>query len=416
MHIWFVRALLAFSLTLAGCGSLGGPPADSNQERCQLRPGKNDPSLKPRPTPGNHTFPVALTSQGELVDRCQWTDLMQELAVPAPTTVALYVHGWKHDSADDDPDRLQFEKFVNALAANGAGSFTDGPPRRVVGVYVGWPAATLKVPILENLTYWGRQKAADRISQAAIVAKLIASIRSVRQRWGKFASNSTGHDLFVFVGHSFGARILLTATSQLQLQEIQTSHPGTVTTERGLLASDPHVGPMPSEPYLCIKGVGDLTILLNPAVEAYTYTAFNAVRRDDHSFSPGQQPVMVTIASEADRATRIAFPLGQLAGLNWHKMEVATIGNYPPFWTHVLSKEACLTKSGQGQWWFDQFPSNSICLSRVDRHLGNPFIVARATSDVIGGHNEIWRDPFAPWMLDFVRTLARERAKDTSCR
>ncbi len=429
--------VLIAAVALCGCGSFGGPVAHPFQERCPKDPTwRDDPMRKSRPTPGNPVFLLSLTSQGEWADRCQLSDLLQELqGSPESLVVVLYVHGWKHGPESEDRER--FSEFVETISireeAFASKRSGRGPKaRRVVGIYVGWPGQTVALPLLEELTYWGRQKAADRISQSGIVAKIVAAVRSVRQT-GFTSSGPLPHsgDLYLFVGHSFGARILLTATAQMQIQELESNHPGTMEALTSM-STQLRRGRAPS-PYGCIRGVATLMVLLNPAVEAFTYSPFQNVRRGDHVFNVGQQPVMLTIASENDWATRLAFPIGQTIGLNWHEKERATIGNFEAYATHRLTvKKICGGKSAR---WFDRFQSPlGVCMERLDApavdiegvrnpntdarfpvHAGNPFLVARASKEVIDGHNGLWRSRFTGWLADFTLTVDRER-RENGCK
>lgn len=379
---WSVVCALAVAF-LAGCASLGTTQADLNPYECPAGV-PNDPARQPRPSPAPVVKTVELTDLGELVNRCQWTDVLYELQVKRPEVVLLYVHGWKHDGKDDDRDKIEFGDLVRKMTA----AEQAGRGRHVVGIYVGWPGATLRVPLLQELTYWSRQRAADRISQSAVVTKLIGAINSVRQLAGHRAE-----DTIVLMGHSFGARILLTATSQLILFDVQMKHPGH------------RFGT-----YRPVQGPADLIVLLNPAVEASAYTALDSVRRYQERINERQEPLMLTISTSNDLATRIAFPLGQALGLALHERQQTTLGNYEPYFTHTLGPSQPVGPR-PGLPWYDKFCRSGICLSRRDddRQARNPFIVASTTEDVLDGHNGIWKPDFIQWLQEFFREADRER-------
>jgi hypothetical protein len=421
-----------FTLVIGGCGSYGGPVAHQYQERCPFQPSwREDPADKTRPTPGNPVFTLKLTSQGEWVDRCDYADLLQELqANLEPLKIVLYVHGWKH--GPESADRRRFGELIEkmAVAERSKTSSSSAEPRKIVGIYIGWPAHTIDIPIFEELTYWGRQKAADRISQSGIVAKIVAGIASVR---GAISSTPIPHqplnqDQFIFIGHSFGARILLTATSQLLIQDVEGAHPGS----RQPTLSGPPTDPESIQgwPYRCVPSKR-LIVLLNPAVEAFTYSFFHNTRRSDHEFRVGQQPLILMVATNNDSATRTAFPIGQAIGLNWHDKELTTIGNYKPFQTHTLTKTR-ICRSGVS--WFDGFQTkDGLCLERlvvedevdgvasretmINRRMGavrmgnqsrNPFVVAHTNANIVDGHNGIWGDDFTTWLITFINTREAE--------
>lgn len=434
-----VKWILVFCLgiLLSGCGSYGGPAAHAYQERCPFEPDwRMDPERKPRPTPGNPVFQISLTNQGEWVDRCEYTDLLLELQQDRqPLNIIVYVHGWKHGPGTADHQR--FTEYVEMVAKGPAKYAASNPsikPARTIGVYIAWPGSTITIPGVEELTYWGRQKAADRITQSGVVAKIIAGIQSVRASVSSASkSGRPSDDQLILIGHSFGARILLTATSQTLINIIEHSHPGQ-TTQIFSNSAGRYV-----HRYRCMPPKA-LLILLNPAVEAFTYSAFHNIRRSDHGFATTQQPLLLVVASENDRATRLAFPIGQAFGLNWHSKELATIGNYEPFRTHSLKKGGVCPKRA---YWFDAFKSDDdLCLlrdapaprpagprdlqrsdealrsssllgdDRYPSHEGNPFLMTRTTSDIIDGHGGIWSPIFQRWMSDFVRRANDEREKN----
>jgi hypothetical protein len=167
--------------------------------------------------------------------------------------------------------------------------------RRVVGIYIGWDGA-VGPAFLRNLSFWDRKRAADRISQSSVLTKIFAATKYARKQE---AGEITVRDLTIMIGHSFGARILYTATSQVLIDEVQRRHPGKVKSS-----------------YEVIAGPADLILLLNPALEASVFTAMHSVRRRDsnwwESIDARQQALLLAISSVNDWATGLAFPLGQL--------------------------------------------------------------------------------------------------------
>src|SRR5262249_33494909 len=125
-------------------------------------------------------------------------------------------------------------------------------------------------------------------------------------------------DPFIAMGHSFGARILFTATSQILLYKAQMAYGGV---------------------YKVIRGPADIVILINPALEASTYAALDSVRRAKEIFDEKQLPLLMSISNAGDWATGLAFPFGQLAGLARARNELTTLGNFPDYSTHELVQE-----------------------------------------------------------------------------
>lgn len=320
-----------------------------------------------------------------------------------PQIVLLYIHGWRHNGAETNDDYKRFTDMVKRLADEEKQSQLK---RRVIGVYIGWDGAT-ELPLIEYLTFWGRQIAADRISQSGIVTKLLGAMESIRK-----IRNVEGDRIF-YVAHSFGARILFASYAQVLLHQTQLSHPNPIEGERT---------------YKLIKPPADVALLLNPAFEASMFTALDSVRRNREDvlykerFSIEQDPLVVAITTSNDWATQFAFPAGQMLAFRRTQPEFTALGHYPKFRTHELVKDHSrggAEEKRPGPDWAANFCVSEICLKRSDSAENNPFIVSSATPEVLNGHNGIWHDDFVKWMVAFLkqvdgRVASRERQTKTS--
>jgi hypothetical protein len=165
----------------------------------------------------------------------------------------------------------------------------EGVGRRVVGIYVGWDGAVGPAFLGLNPTFWNRKLAADRISQSSVLTKIFAATKYAR-RQERESKKIIARDMTIMIGHSFGARILYTATSQVLTDEIQRQHPG---KERGS--------------YGVMAGPADLVLLLNPAFEASVFTAMHTVNRGQEKWweriHRKQQPLLLVLSTENDWAT-----------------------------------------------------------------------------------------------------------------
>ena len=180
-------------------------------------------------------------------------------------------------------------------------------PKQILGVYVSWNAAPklfpFNLPYLNNLSFWSKERVADRIAQSAVVTKIIGAIGTMRE------TSAAASDQFIVMGHSFGARILFSAIGQTLLYETEKVHPG-----------------YPGGEYKVAGGPTNAVILLNPAFEASLFTAMDDFYRNDEHFSRDQLPVLLA-SSTADQATRMAFPLGQWVNFSRGARETATLGH-----------------------------------------------------------------------------------------
>ncbi len=391
--------------------------------RHELSPGKDqnkctkrtDPANDPRcvPRPSDTLKIIRVTNSGEFVDRCELTDALYELnwdrPVPAksfgarvkedakklPKLTILYVHGWKHDANPEDTDLKQFSDLIRDLRDQYANQ------KYVVGVYLGWNATAGLPGVLENLSFWVKKNNADRIAQSSVVTKIVSSIGSVTR------SAPAGQDQFIAIGHSFGARILFSATAQSLVYETERAHPG-----------------FPNGEYKLVEGSADAVILLNPAFEASRYTAIDDISRKDERFNIAQPPLLISISTENDLATKQAFPIGQWLGLARSKRELTTLGNYTPYCTHSLAPEigGCdAVAAGNLESLTEDFCAGGLRLTRLPReqvrrvvHAHNPFLVAQTTRAIIDGHNGIWGKEFKTWLEALIVELERRNVNKKS--
>ena len=398
-------------------GCVSKPPPSPVQSICDFaQEGVPDPSLKVRPSSESAVLlPIRLTDDGEFVSRCELTDALQELRAPGAHLAVIYIHGWKHNARATDTDRIHFKELLEALATDQA---RLPHPRRIVGVYIAWNGESVAVPGLDNLSFWGRKKASDLITHSAIVTKIISAIDGIERKRRK-ADPRLG-DVTVYVGHSFGARMLYSAVSQVLIHDVELSFPDTLQGFSGASANPPLP---PNVNYSPIPGFGDLVVLLNPAFEASFYKSFETLIRpggtlDTHGaregFAPGQLPLIVTLSAENDLATRIAFPIGQIVGFDPSQIRRTTLGNYVPALTHdllITAPAAATPTESASSFWYDDFCSGTLCLKRKPdiAQTGDPFIVAQVPPEVINGHSGIWQPPLRSFLIDFISALIEHR-------
>ncbi|MEO1130834.1 MAG: hypothetical protein AAFX05_14165 [Planctomycetota bacterium] len=203
--------------------------------------------------------------------------------------VLPYVHGWQNNA---DPDRtsgnlVSFREQLGNIARNlAAGDGTT--PDRVVGVYLGWRGRTSYVPLHEQATFWDRRSTAERVVSLNMQEALLRITNTARSR---------PDSKCLVTGHSMGGMIVG-----------KTLSPALTTL---LLSNDGQGVPMPV----------DLIILLNPALDALASWQFidflkrsNAMlelRRSSGEFVAAPGPLIVSITSEADSATKTAYPFGR---------------------------------------------------------------------------------------------------------
>jgi hypothetical protein len=397
-------------------------PADTLQNQCEKEDQSNLPRHIARPAHPGGVLKIRLTNDGAFVDRCEFSDVLYELnwntrgavgpprkpdARSLPKFVVLYIHGWKHSGEDDD--YANFKGLIERLANESS----NADNKQLLGVYVDWNAKSKVLPLdrfpFDNLTFWSKQRVADRIAQSGVTTKIISAIDSVLSEGDDPAANQ-----FITIGHSFGARLLFSATNQSLIYDTEKVHPGF----RG-------------GHYRKVNGIANMVILLNPAFEAARYTVLESLARAREHFADDQPPLLLSVSSGGDWATQIFFPLGQLLdhyrsppmkkpfslgqllGHYSSGPEITTLGNYPEYQTHSLVRHgspACglLTETHLSE----RFVADRLCLVRDQvRYNGrtvqhqNPFLIARTDKSIIRGHTDTWNPTFLNWLFAYVNEL-----------
>jgi hypothetical protein len=159
---------------------------------------------------------------------------------------------------------------------------------RIVGIYLGWRGDTSNIPVHEQFTFWDRRSAAERVASVHMKETLIRIMEATKEH--------PGSKCFI-AGHSMGGMIIGKSIAPV------------LTT---LLLTDQIGGArMPV----------DLVLLQNPALEALaSWQTIDLLKRlevglelrsRDGSVRRADGPLIAAITSEADFATRVAYPFGR---------------------------------------------------------------------------------------------------------
>lgn len=231
----------------------------------------------------------------------------------AGISLIVYVHGWQHSANSEDRDVKRFREILQAAAQAEvlqAELEGGGPPYRVVGVYVGWRGRSLDLPLVDNLSFWNRKEAASRVALGS-TRELFNRLRNFRCEWNRRGSarraGAAGDCVLtvdddqprarvstMMVGHSFGAWILYNALAGSLVETLIQPRDARGQSSVNLRYAD-------------------LVVLLNPAFEAASYTPLHRVAAPEEKYyRPSYHPPMlVSVTSSADWATRVAHPLGR---------------------------------------------------------------------------------------------------------
>jgi hypothetical protein len=189
--------------------------------------------------------------------------------------VIVFIHGWHHNSQSTDTDLQSFDRLLAKLADNRAAVGAD-----IVGVYIGWrglssPRAWDWTGIgwaARHASFYSRKHATERLAGMSLTQTLYDL--------GNAAHRRGGHA--IFVGHSFGGRILERAIAQGLIGQSSGSSGGA-----------------------SVRPPADLTLLLNPAAEALSARELKLALQN----WGGRTPPIISLTSRNDSATKLAFPI-----------------------------------------------------------------------------------------------------------
>src|SRR5262249_19573985 len=147
------------------------------------------------------------------------------------------------------------------------------------------------LPVIENLTFWDRKNTAHKVGHGE-VTEVLNRIDQLRQVKDAQSARGSSRSRLIVVGHSFGGAVVFSALEQiLEERFVRTAGPAGTSTD--------------------VVGFGNLVVLVNPAFEALLYSPLSDMSTERATYFESQLPVLAIITSEADDATRIAFPIGR---------------------------------------------------------------------------------------------------------
>jgi hypothetical protein len=343
--------------------------------------------------------------------------------------IVVFFHGWKNNA---DVCNLNLACFRQALAELASWAQHTRPPgepaRRVIGIYPAWRGLSITFP--KNFSFWGRKETAHRVGRAA-AADVVAEFDALQQRLP--AGNRTR---LVFIGHSFGAAVLYEASASVIRHSLVTAT--STAAPSGCRPDRPEVR--------TIRSVGDLMVLVNPAFEASLYHDIDVRTHWFDRYSRLQTPVLMTVSSKGDLATRTFFPIGRWVstlgqrtrGPDQRDALGQTIGNYEPFITHDLALLpdrqgtatgprpacGCPVAFGKSKAVHEPPPAADPCQIHLgaSREYGslaltkrdgvsddNPFAVVATDTSVITDHTGIFTAPFFEFLVRYVTAIDEKR-------
>jgi len=321
--------------------------------------------------------------------------------------IFVFVHGWKHGAREGDRNVQEFKKQLTLTARKEsvAAAASHRNAHRIVGIYVSWRGLSTPLPEpFPSATFWSRKFAAQHVSQGT-VRELFGRLRNFwRKRQCSAAEPACRPVHLIIVGHSFGGLIVFNAISESLIDTLVQAEDRTNSAQRD-------------------ARFGDLVVLLNPAFEASRYESIHIL-----AHGPGAEawpgPLFVSVTSEADWATRAAFPIGRRVNTVWeaHASDAEeqanhkTIGHIDRYITHQLFR--CVTdRAGACAADIKQTDAASVgteCRNLLLKPSGpagaegtrlgglrSPVWNVRTTKEIVKSHDDIWGEDlqcFLQWL------------------
>lgn len=484
-------ALSALAWVCAGCSPLAWGIAGGAAGLCAYAPSRFNHAYQTTYQPAGLRVLQADTADvrigfvefddfGWMRDTMQARALLDELqALHARTNVAVlvYAHGWRHNAKDSDADVAAFKATLKHLAQqldepdlrSARASLTGDPAITMFGIYVGWRGkawpevgrwlpyvgpVVLDLPVY--LTSPGRKSTAGVVGTGDVKSFLLRLDDMHREinDSARVAPRRVKPLGLVYVGHSYGGHLMFSALGPRLEDQMGTALAGSVARDASGLAS--RMYPMRGEVTQLqagplVDGVGDLVVLVNPAIEASAYRRIDRMVRTTQ-FASAQLPRMVTVSAENDGARKGVFGVMrfvQLFGRSKSKQQSAleshAFGSYEPQVTHQLEltrpddlmaqqrarrkvieggRDQLAARRGDPLTAGGKQPQTSMTASDlfatrehgVVRMRSNdglsqprPAIVVRSSRQVIDKHSDFFRAEFIDWLTDYVLTIERVR-------
>ena len=322
----------------------------------------------------------------------------------------VFVHGWKHNASAEDKNIASFRNLLSKIATlSRTATSTAGtkmtPPRRVIGVYVGWRGLSIDWgEPLTNISYWERKQTAEQVARGGVTELLL---RLEREVIDDEPGRPLNRNLYFVTGHSFGGAVVLAALNDVMLERIVSGIP--TEDDDGCVQT---------------RSFGHGVVLLNPAIEANEALQLKELVAET-CFGSNQVRLLHVISSDADAATNQAFRIGQQLGVNprWKQttlyrefdgkqlqfqendLDTITVGNFKPFQTGQLSR----SDSDASRWDYKScIGENPQCLDDADiqQHIpvqsNEPLAFIQTDINFISDHNDVFNDNVAAYLAAVV--------------
>ncbi|YCM46481.1 hypothetical protein V2O64_10670 [Verrucomicrobiaceae bacterium 227] len=228
---------------------------------------------------------VEIDDQGELTSREQLKRVTDHIRAESdePLLLVVYIHGWNRNSSssriEGGGDLINFRKWLKEV--NEA-----DPGQKTMGVFVSWRGRSLSTfPV--GVDYFHRHAAARRMGGVAGT--------EVLHEIGATARAANAKSRIVMMGHSMGGAILESSFSESIASRVAMKHAEGKRVKRRDFPAD-------------------LIVTINSAESAIHARQLISTFKSRKIRDIEGGPLIVSITSQDDIVTRLAFPLGNFLG------------------------------------------------------------------------------------------------------
>lgn len=367
--------------------------------------------------------------------------------------IVTFVHGWHHGPSVCDRDLCCFRRVLDSLSRMRGLENVN-----VTGVYIGWRGESINKAVVNNFTFWDRKATAQHIGSVGAKEVLL----QLDELYRDLKENTTDkyepkYVRMVTVGHSFGGALVFNVMKRLATGDVAEVLDPKKESFRVVRAEGDRVEAYARGEKAIRARLGDLVVLVNPAIEASQWDVFDNDLPDtsypsyvapDKSlpYAKNQLPVLITVASEADKAVGVAFPAGRWLSAAVHPSIALRssrrigMGHYEPHITHTLDytgqpvADAQQTKCGCSKNFLtaplnradeplkiytrerQTFAGGQLEFKLSPRHektwdVHSPFMVISTTGRVIGEHSDIYNPVFVSFLQKYIQAYVVESVR-----
>jgi hypothetical protein len=180
----------------------------------------------------------------------------------------VFIHGWHNNARANNENLQSFNRLLKQIAE--PGKLRD---HEVQGVYIGWRGLAIERTwdktgvgwLARYLSFYSRKNDTDLVAGIPLTSALYTLASDAHSKGGRV----------IFIGHSFGGRILEKALAQAL------------------------IGQTSAYPRIKVTLPADLTLLINPASEAITARRLKLALKDWSE----KTPAIISVTSKGDTAT-----------------------------------------------------------------------------------------------------------------